>query len=293
MRIMVTGAAGMLGREVARAYSRRGDDVVALTRNRLDITDLARVRKQVAEYRPEIVVNCAAYTNVDDAEAETERAYLVNGLGPRNLALACRENGASLVHISTDYVFSGRRRQACRVYDRPLPLNAYGASKLWGERAVRDITGACYILRTSWLFGPGGTNFVSSMLRLGKERGMLRVVDDQEGCPTYTADLARAVVDISATGCYGLYHVTNRGSTTWYRYAQEIFRLAGLKTDLIPCATRDFNRPANRPFFSVLDPFPLAETVGYLLPPWQDALARYLASGASAGAPPTSSANDH
>jgi len=287
VRIMVTGAAGMLGREVSRAYSRRGDDVVALTRDQLDITDLARVRKLVAECRPEIVVNCAAYTNVDDAETETERAYRVNGLGPRNLALACRENGSSLVHISTDYVFSGRRRQACRIYDRPSPLNVYGASKLWGEKAVRDITGTCYILRTSWLFGPGGTNFVSSMLRLGKERGMLRVVDDQEGCPTYTADLARAVVDISATGCYGLYHVTNRGSTTWYRYAQEIFRLAGLKAELIPCATRDFIRPANRPFFSVLDPFPLAETIGYLLPPWQDALARYLASSAPAGVTPT------
>ena len=276
MRVMVTGAAEMLGRAVAREYANRGADVAVLARSDLDITDMARVRTQITTRRPEILVNCAAYTDVDGAESEAGRAYLVNGLGPRNLAVACRDTGAVLVHISTDYVFPGHRREAWGIYDRTRPLNVYGNSKLWGEKAVTGLTGAYYILRTSWLFGPGGKNFAATMLRLGRERDTVRVVNDQEGSPTFTPDLARVVADLSASGCYGIYHVTNRGSTTWYRLAREIFRLAGLESKPVACTTADMDRPAPRPRYSVLDPFPLAETIGYLLPPWEDALARYM-----------------
>jgi len=274
---MVAGAAGILGRAVTAEFAGRGAEVIALGRTDLDITDLARVRSAAGTWKPGLVVNCAACTNVDGAEAEPRRAFLVNGLGPRNLAVACRETGAVLVHISTDYVFDGSKPGTYTVYDEPRPLNVYGLSKLWGEKALLCIGGPFYLVRTSWLFGPGGNNFVTTILRIGRERGRARVVNDQQGCPTYTLDLARAIADLSASGCYGIYHVTNQGSTTWYGFAKEIFGQAGLKVDLAACSTVEMKRPARRPKNSVLDPFPLAETIGYLLPPWQDALARYVA----------------
>lgn len=276
MRVMVTGAAGMLGRAVAAEFTRRRAEVIPLTRADLDITDLGRVREVTGSSKPEIIINCAAYTNVDGAEAEPRRAFLVNGLGPRNLAVACREAGAALVHISTDYVFDGDKPGAYTIHDHPRPLNVYGSSKLWGEKALSVIAGSCYLVRTSWLFGPGGHNFVTTMLRLGKDRGIVRVVNDQTGCPTYTPDLARAIADLTATGCYGVYHITNRGSATWYDFAGEIFARKGLHVDLTPCDTPALKRPARRPRNSVLDPFPLEETTGYLLPAWEDALARYV-----------------
>lgn len=276
MRVMVTGAAGMLGRAVAAEFAGRKAELVALSRTDLDITDLGRVRHVVNIQRPAIVVNCAAYTNVDGAEAEPRRAYLVNGLGPRNLAVACREVGAVLVHISTDYVFDGNKPGAYCIYDDPRPLSIYGSSKLWGEQALSVITNSYYIVRTSWLFGPEGNNFVTTVLRIGRDEGKVSVVNDQVGSPTYTLDLARAIADLSASGCYGIYHITNQGSTTWYGFAEEIFRNSGLRVNLTPCNTRAMGRPAGRPPNSVLAPFPLEETIGYLLPAWEDALARYM-----------------
>ncbi|MBE3587630.1 MAG: dTDP-4-dehydrorhamnose reductase [Thermoanaerobacteraceae bacterium] len=275
-RILITGAAGMLGQAVAVEFQRRGDEVLPLARRELDITDFAAVRRALWQYRPHVVVNCAAYTNVDGAEGDYRQALLVNGLGPRHLALACREMDADLVHISTDYVFDGRSTAPYGIFDPPDPINAYGRSKLWGERAVAAAGGRYYIVRTSWLFGPGGKNFVDTMLRIGREKGEARVVNDQRGCPTYTVDLARALADLAATGCYGTYHVTNSGSTTWYDFAAAAFAMAGLRVKLSPCTTAEFPRPAKRPACSMLDPFPLQETIGYLLPPWEDALQRYL-----------------
>jgi len=283
-RVLVTGAGGMLGRDVADEFRRRGAEVIALLRAELDITDMGAVRASLWKHKPALVVNCAAFTDVDGAESDFERALLVNGLGPRNLALACREAGAALMQVSTDYIFDGGQSAPYGVFDPPSPLNAYGRSKLWGERAVAAAGGRYYIVRTSWLFGPGGRNFVATMLRLGREKGALRVVDDQRGCPTFTGDLARAMADLAATGCYGVYHVTNSGAVTWYGFAAAIFAAAGLKVDLAPCTTADFPRPARRPANSVLDPFPLRETIGCLLPPWEDALKRYLSlPGAAAG----------
>lgn len=281
MRVVVTGAVGMLGRAVTGEFRRRGDEVILLGRGDLDITGLQPVREALGAARPDVVVNCAAYTDVDGAESDRERALRVNGLGVRNLALACREAGVALAHVSTDYVFDGEKVGSYGIYDAPRPINAYGETKLWGERALAEILDRRYLVRTSWLYGPGGRNFVNTMLRLGREAAAagraVRVVDDQRGSPTYIADLARAIADLVSTGCYGTYHVTNQGVTNWYRFAAHIFQVAGLSVDVIPVATSEFPRPARRPRNSAMDPFPLEETLGYLLPSWEDALGRYLA----------------
>ncbi|HBC93966.1 MAG TPA: dTDP-4-dehydrorhamnose reductase [Pelotomaculum sp.] len=276
MRVMVTGAAGMLGKAVAAEYSNRGMEVIALQRNELDITAFDRVRDVIRARAPDIVVNCAAYTDVDGAESERRRAFRTNGLGPRNLAASCRTQGAVLVHISTDYIFGESKKDPYDIYDVPHPLNVYGSSKLWGERALKEIACPYYIVRTSWLFGPGGNNFVANMIKLGKAKGKASVVNDQSGSPTFTVDLARAIADLSGSGCYGTYHITNQGSTTWYDYAKEIYDMCGLAINLSSCDSATLLRPARRPAYSALDPFPLEETIGYLLPSWEKALAGYI-----------------
>lgn len=275
MRILITGAGGMLGQAVTREFQGREHTVTALSHARLDITDLAAVKQALAEYTPEVIINCAAYTKVDQAETDYEAALQVNALGVRNLALACKETGAVLVHISTDYVFDGQKNEPWNIYDTRHPINAYGRSKYLGERFLETIARRYYLVRTSWLFGPGGPNFVETILKLAREKETLTVVDDQWGCPTYTTDLARALAGLVASGCYGVYHITNQGATTWYHFAREILAAAGAKTNIKPVTTAAFPRPARRPAYSVLDPFPLKETIGYLLPPWQDALMRY------------------
>ena len=276
MKVLITGAAGMLGQDVVTEFRSRRFNVIAMDRLSLDITNLAQVCRVLKDNKPNIVINCAAYTDVDGAEFEQQKAYFINGLGPRNLALACKETRAALVQISTDYVFGGNRNRPYRVYDPTRPLNVYGDSKLWGEKAVLNLLESSYLVRTSWLFGLGGKNFVSTMIKLGQEKKQIKVVDDQFGCPTFTGDLARAVADLSETGCYGTYHVTNQNPTTWFRFARAVFEYFQYSVELIPCRTREMERPARRPAFSVLEPFPLKETIGYLLPGWEDALHRYL-----------------
>lgn len=285
MRILVTGAMGRLGRDVVRELEGRGHEVIGLGRQDMDVSNLEATRERIARLRPETVVNCAAYTRADDAEKERTRAFAANALGPRNLALACRETGAALLHFSSDYVFDGEKKGAYAVWDPPSPLNAYGVSKMWGEDYVRSLIAEHYLVRTSWLFGPHGRNFVDAMLEAAAERGAGRdadvevaVVTDQRGSPTYTADLARACADLLATGSFGTYHVTNQGVVTRYEFAKAIFEKAGLVVRVRPVASEAFPRLARRPRNSALDPFPLAQTIGYLLPPWEDALARYLAS---------------
>lgn len=284
MRVLVTGAGGMLGQDVVAEFHRRGAEVLPLARAELDITQSGAVRETLAGTRPDIVVNCAAYTNVDGAEAERDTAFHVNGLAVRHLALASREAGAVLVHFSTDYVFDGEKDSRYGVYDPPRPINAYGESKLWGERALAEAGGQYFLIRTSWLCGLGSRNFVEAMVALGAQwrdgsrHEPLRVVDDQRGCPTFTPDLAAAAADLIATGCYGNYHVTNTGSTTWYGFARAIFGRLGWDIPIEPIATAEFPRPARRPRNSVLDPFPLQEVIGRLPPSWEDALARYLAT---------------
>lgn len=275
IRVLVTGTSGQLGRDVVEAMRSRCS-TVGLTHRDLDITRRDQVREVFARVRPDVVVNCAAYTQVDRAEAERAQAFEVNALGVQQLALACQEHGAVLVQISTDYVFDGYKNAPYRVLDRPNPINVYGESKLLGELYTQWLLGRYFIVRTSWLYGSGASNFVEAMLRLGAERRTVEVVTDQVGALTYTADLAQALVDLVGTSAYGVYHVTNQGAAGWHEIARQIFSLVGWDVTVRPTTAAALGRPAPRPANSQLDPFPLQETIGYLLPPWEDALARYL-----------------
>jgi dTDP-4-dehydrorhamnose reductase len=276
MKVVVTGAAGMLGQEMVGEFRRRGHDVIALNRGQLDITDLPAVREAIGSLKPDLVVNCAAYTDVDRAESERELAMAVNGLGPRNLALACEARGAALMHISTDYVFDGGKDGPYEIWDMPNPINVYGKTKLWGENYVRSLMHRYYVVRTSWLFGAGGRNFVSTILEKMRLRQAIRVVTDQVGCPTYTRDLARVCADLAGTGCYGIYHVTNQGVTSWEGLAVYVLRASGSDLKVDPITSDQLKRPARRPRNSQLDPGPLAATVGYLPRPWTEAVQNYL-----------------
>ena len=281
MRLLVTGAGGMLGQDVVHAARAAGHDPVALSRARLDVTDPAAVAAAVAEARPDAIVNCAAWTDVDGAESERARAETVNGAGAGHVAVAAADAGAPLVHVSTDYVFDGRAREPYRESAPTGPLSAYGATKLEGERAVERAGGEHTIARSSWLFGAGGPNFVEKMLRLGAERDAVSVVTDQVGCPTFTGHLAEALVALAAAGPRGLVHVAGAGSCSWHDFAVEIFAQAGVDCRVDPATTAAMARAAPRPAFSALAS---ERADAPALPDWRDGLAAYLAARAPAGA---------
>jgi dTDP-4-dehydrorhamnose reductase len=266
MRLLVTGAAGMLGRDVVAAA---GDhEVVALARADLDITDADAVRAAIQAARPDAVINCAAWTDVDGAEEHEAAATAINGAGAGNLA----HHGVHIVHVSSDYVFDGEAREPYTEDAPTAPRSAYGRSKLAGELALADADAA--IVRSSWLFGPHGSNFVDTMRRLAGERDELAVVDDQVGCPTYTGHLARALVAIAERGTTGVLHVAGGGRCTWFDLAVATFEEAGLPTRVKSQTTADLGRPAPRPAFSALastrDDAPI-------LPPWREGLRAHLA----------------
>jgi dTDP-4-dehydrorhamnose reductase len=272
MRLLVTGAAGMLGTEVVAAA---GDhEVVGLARADLDVTDAAAVRAAVRDARPDAIVNCAAWTDVDGAETAEAAATAINGDGAGHLAAAAGEAGAHIVHVSTDYVFPGDAGEPYREDAPTGPSGAYGRSKLAGERAVAAAAPHAHaIVRTAWLFGPHGANFVDTMLRLGRERPELDVVDDQLGCPTYAGHLAHALVQIAGARTQGVLHVAGGGACTWYELARATFARAGIDVTVQPCTTADFPRPAPRPAYSVLGS---TRRDAPVLPPWQDGLAAHL-----------------
>jgi len=276
MKVLVTGAGGMLAKDLAPCLSERRYEVLALSHNKLDICDLKQVKSKVSEIKPDLIINCAAYNNVDAAETNKHTALMVNGLGVRNLALACAQFDCPLVHISTDYVFDGEKHEPYTIYDDPNPISAYGESKLLGERYLLHLLRRFYLVRTSWLFGLHGKNFVETMLKIAEARDEIKIVDDQCGAPTFTQDLAKAIADLVTTECYGIYHITNQGKVSWYNFAKAILGKSRKITRVIPVTSDDINRPARRPRNSALDPFPMAETIGYLLPPWENALDRYL-----------------
>jgi dTDP-4-dehydrorhamnose reductase len=276
--VLVTGARGMLGCDLVDLFSQKAT-VIALGHEELDITHREACKDAVGSIGPDVVVNCAAFTKVDLCETEREKAYLLNAKGPEYLSLACSEKGAVLVHISTDYVFNGSGTRPYREDDEVAPLNVYGASKLAGERAVIGSGVEHIIARTSWLYGRSGQNFVKTILRLAGERDVLRVVNDQVGSPTFTADLARGLWNIVEQGGRGMFHLTNHGSCSWFDFAREAMGLAGEDpARIIPISTQEFPTPARRPRYSVLDNSRYASLSGGLMRNWKDALKGYFSS---------------
>ena len=280
MRLLVTGAGGMLGRAVAEAAARLGHEVHAPLRAELDVTDAAAVRNAVLGARAEAVVNCAAYTDVDGAEADWARAEAVNCTGAGNVAAAAAKAGASIVHISTDYVFDGSKREPWLESDATGPLGVYGETKLGGEHAVAEATSRHAIVRTAWLFGAGGKNFVDTMLSLGAQRDEVSVVTDQVGCPTWTGHLAGALVELAERPDEtGIFHIAGAGSCSWNELALELFDRAGVDCRVRPASSEQFVRPARRPAYSVLG---TERARPLVLPPWQEGVAAYLATRVTA-----------
>lgn len=276
MKVLVTGASGQLGYDVCRELKTRGIDFYGTSSAELDITDETAVERTLAEYRPDAVIHCAAWTAVDKAETNEKAVMVVNAEGTRNIALACRAVDAKLLYLSTDYVFPGTGDRCYEVGDPTGPISVYGWSKLAGELAVRELTEKFFIIRVSWVFGKNGGNFVQTMLRLAQTRGEINVVCDQIGSPTYTADLAPLLCDMARTEQYGIYHATNEGLCSWADFAQEIFRLVGTETVVHPIPTSAYPTAAARPLNSRLSKASLDAAGFPRLPPWQDALARYL-----------------
>lgn len=282
MRLLVTGAGGMLGQDVARAGERAGHELVLLSRAALDIADAHAVTDALAGARVEAVLNCAAWTDVDGAETHREQAHMVNALGAGNLARAAAELGVSLVHVSTDYVFSGDppldeqgRPRPYLESDSTGPRSVYGQTKLEGEREVLGASGEHTVVRTSWLFGTGGRNFVETMLRLAEEREQVSVVTDQIGCPTWTGHLAPALIGLLERDVRGLVHIAGGGAVSWNEFACEIFRQAERNCRVDPASTAEMARPAPRPAWSAL----ASERSEVLpMPDWRDGLGGYLAA---------------
>ena len=279
-KLLVTGAGGMLGRAVVDVATRLGHDVQACARADLDITDAEATRLAVLAGRPRAVINCAAYTDVDGAESDWRRAEAVNVQGAANVAAAAAEVGALIVHVSTDYVFDGSKREPWLESDPVAPLCVYGETKLVGEQAVAEAGPAHAIVRTAWLFGAGGRNFVDTMLALGEQRDEVSVVTDQVGCPTWTGHLAGALVELAERPDEtGIHHIAGGGSCSWNELALEVFERAGIACRVLPATSEQFARPATRPAYSVLgskrrDPL--------VLPDWQDGVRAYLATRVAA-----------
>lgn len=271
MKILVTGAGGQLGRELADLLPQRGHEVAAPSREDLDVSDPSSVERAVADHSPDLVVNAAAYTDVDGCETETGTAYRVNALGPRNLAQACERAGCEILHVGTNYVFSGDREEPYAPFDIPNPESVYAKTKLAGEEYVRHLSTRWYVVRTAGVYGEGH-NFVRTMLRVGRERDSLKVKADEHISPTFARDLAAGISEVVESGRYGTYHVTNSGSCSWYEFACEIFRLAEIQVEVTPVPGSEYPMPAPRPANGVLS------SVGSpKLRHWSEALREYLA----------------
>lgn len=276
MRILVTGVKGQLGFDVVNELEKRGHTAIGVDVDEMDITDAEAVEKEMKADDLDAVIHCAAYTAVDAAEDNREICMRVNADGTRNIARVCKELGLKMVYISTDYVFDGKGERPWEPDDARNPLNVYGESKYQGELAVEECLDKYFIVRIAWVFGVNGKNFIKTMLKLAENHKEVNVVNDQTGSPTYTYDLAVLLVDMVETEKYGRYHATNEGLCTWYEFAKEIFRQAGLDVKVNPVSSEEFPAKAERPHNSRMDKSKLTDNGFALLPTWQDALKRYL-----------------
>lgn len=277
MRVLVTGVKGQLGYDVVRCLEDRNIETIGADITEFDITKFEQTRKYILESKPDAVIHCSAYTAVDKAEDEIEQCTAVNAEGTKNIASVCKEIDVKMIYISTDYVFPGTGTHFYEVDDPTGPINVYGKTKLQGEKYVQDILLKYFIVRTSWVFGKNGNNFVRTMLRLGAERDNINVVADQVGSPTYTKDLAKLLCDMAVTDKYGIYHASNEGICSWAEFAQEIMIQANLKAKVNFINTSDYPTKARRPFNSRLSKESLVNGGFSKLPDWKDALKRYLA----------------
>jgi len=282
MKVAVLGANGQLGSDVIGSFQSNGDEVQALTHSDIEVASLDAVSRCLREIRPQVVVNTTAMHHVENCEREPENAFAVNGLGARNLALISRELGAVLMHVSTDYVFDGNKNSPYEEQDAPRPLNVYGNSKLAGEYFVRSTVDKHFVIRTSAIYGKhpcrakGGLNFIELMLKLARERGKVRVVDSEFVTPTPTRELARQLVVLSRSDCYGLYHATAEGSCSWHEFARQIFALTNTQVNLEVAGPDEFPAKVPRPKYSVLENRALNNHHLNVFRPWQDGLREYL-----------------
>ncbi len=286
-KVLITGSSGMLGTDLAKELRRKyevvGTDVVRTSSiidkfYKSDITDQKQIAGVIKKAKPDIVVHTAAWTDVDGCELDRKRAYRINTEGAKNVARACRAIGAKLVYISTDFVFDGKKKSPYKETDKTNPLSVYAESKLKGEAAVKKALKEYFILRTGWLYGRHGKNFVDTIAAKAGKDGILKVVDDQVGSPTYTVDLAKAIrslLDRIVTG-YGVYHISNSGSVSWYEYAKAILKLSGIKARVAPISSKELDRPAKRPAMSVMDNSKFEKFTGYKMRGWRAALKEYL-----------------
>ena len=275
MKILVTGVNGQLGYDVVKVLNARRIECRGVDIGDFDITDRAAAADYIKSYAPDAVIHCAAYTAVDRAEDDRETCFKVNVTGTENIALACRELGARMLYVSTDYVYGGEGDKPFEPTDPTAPKSVYGETKLGGEKAVIENVEKHFIVRTSWVFGINGNNFVRTMLRLGSEREMLTVVDDQIGSPTYTPDLARLICDLIVTEKYGIYHGTNENYCSWAEFASEIMKLGGKSCKIKPIPTSEYPAKAQRPLNSRLSKKCLDDAGIERLPTWQNALKRF------------------
>ena len=276
MRVLVTGVKGQLGYDVVNELKKRGHTPIGVDVEEMDITDASAVEKEIKKEPLDAVIHCAAYTAVDAAEDNRELCMRVNAEGTRNIARVCRELDLKMVYISTDYVFDGEGERPWEPDDPREPLNVYGESKYQGELAVEEYLEKYFTVRIAWVFGVNGKNFIKTMLRLAESQKEINVVNDQIGSPTYTYDLAVLLVDMVETEKYGRYHATNEGLCTWYEFAKEIFRQAEVDIRVNPVSSDEFPAKAKRPHNSRMDKRKLVRNGFRPLPPWQDALKRYL-----------------
>lgn len=276
MKVLVTGANGQLGYDVVKELQKQNIECYGAARKDFDIVDFNGTEKFIANYMPDIVIHCAAYTSVDKAEDEQGLCYLVNASATKNIAKICKKINAKMLYISTDYVFDGTKDGFYEVEDIPNPINVYGKTKLFGEQAVQRILDKYFIVRISWVFGEHGNNFVKTMLRLGKERKEISVVADQYGSPTYTADLAPLLVEMIQTEKYGIYHATNEGVCTWAEFAEEIFTISGMDVKVNHITMAEYPTRAKRPMNSRLNKTKLKFKGFRLLRNWKEVIKEFI-----------------